>query len=124
MSDEIRADEQARREQFHDVAQRVVEGSGRRLEPRSRPQMMSVRFDPALVRALRQIARETGLTVSELIRQGAEEIVNDYASKTVRVRFDLLEAHRIETRLDEGNQRTGTSASRYGVRGEPATATG
>jgi hypothetical protein len=49
----------------------IVEGSGRRGEPRRLDQMISARLDPRLVAALKQFARQHELTLSDVVREAA-----------------------------------------------------
>ena len=66
-------DEEARiREEAQAHAGEIVEGSGTRGSSRRLPQMVSVRLDGGLVAALRALARQRGVTMSELLREGAE----------------------------------------------------
>ncbi|MGI8540195.1 MAG: hypothetical protein ACR2N0_10525 [Rubrobacteraceae bacterium] len=61
----------------------VVPGSGRRGTSRRMAQMISVRLDGELVGRLRDVAREREVTLSELLREGAEVIAaNPYAVET------------------------------------------
>jgi ABC-type polar amino acid transport system ATPase subunit len=45
------------------------------VEPRRMAQMMSVRLDPAVVVALRSIANVRAVSVSDLLREGAERVI-------------------------------------------------
>ena len=54
-----------------DRPQGLVEGSGRRGESRRLDQMISARLDPPLVAALKQFAKQHGLTLSEVVREAA-----------------------------------------------------
>ncbi len=73
LSEEIRIREE---ERAH--AGEVVEGSGIRGKPRRLPQMVSVRLDGRLVAALRALARQRGVTMSDLMREGAEAVLEGY----------------------------------------------
>jgi hypothetical protein len=68
-------DEAARRELAQQHADEVVEGSGRISEPRRLGQMLSVRLEPQLAAALREVAERRGNTVSELLRNAAIELI-------------------------------------------------
>ena len=68
-------DETARRELALSHAGEVVEGSGRAVEPRHLGQMISVRAEPQLAEALREVASRRGTTVSELLRDAAVGLV-------------------------------------------------
>ncbi len=75
MRDDRRRDERTRREAAQSHRGEVVPGSGRALEPRALPQMISVRLDADLVSDLREVAQERGTTVSDLLREGAAMVV-------------------------------------------------
>lgn len=90
MSEERHDNEIARREKAQAHAGEVVSGSGRRGTPRRMAQMVSVRLDGGLVSRLRTIAEQRGLTLSDLLREGAELIVQDaYASAQPRMSFTI-----------------------------------
>ena len=84
MNDEPRRSEQERRQEAHQHAGDVVAGSGRAVAPRRLGQMISVRLDPGLVQALRDLANRRGITVSEALREAAVLLLeaNEVASKT------------------------------------------
>lgn len=54
-----------------DRPQGVIEGSGRRGEPRRLDQMISARLDPTLVAALKQLAAKRGISLSDVLREAA-----------------------------------------------------
>ncbi len=90
MSEERRNNEIARRERAQAHAGEVVPGSGKRGKPRRMAQMVSVRLDGELVSRLRIIATQRGVTVSDLLREGAELIIGDaYASAQPRMSFTV-----------------------------------
>ncbi len=90
MSKERHDDEIARREKAQAHAGEVIPGSGRRGSPRRMAQMVSVRLDGALVSSLRAIAEQRGLTLSDLLREGAELIVQGaYASAQPKMSFTI-----------------------------------
>jgi len=90
MSEERRESEIARRERAQAHAGEVVVGSGRRGKPRRMAQMISVRLDGELVGRLRTVAEQRGVTVSDLLREGAQLIVqNEYASAQPRMSFTI-----------------------------------
>src|SRR5215216_535358 len=85
MSEERRENEIARRERAQAHAGEVVSGSGKRGKPRRMAQMVSVRLDGELVSRLRTIAEQRGVTVSDLLREGAQLILdNAYANAQPR----------------------------------------
>jgi predicted DNA-binding ribbon-helix-helix protein len=71
MSDEARRSEQERRELAQQHAGEVVEGSGRVVTPRRLGEMISLRLEPALAEALRELADRRGVSLSELLREAA-----------------------------------------------------
>lgn len=54
-----------------DRPQGLVEGSGRRGDSRRLDQMISARLDPALVAALKQLAADRGVSLSDILREAA-----------------------------------------------------
>jgi predicted DNA-binding ribbon-helix-helix protein len=68
-------DEVARRELAQQHAGEVARGSGHAVEPRRLGQMVSVRLEPQLAAALREVAERRGTSVSELLRAAAVELV-------------------------------------------------
>jgi predicted DNA-binding ribbon-helix-helix protein len=94
MSEDRRNGEIARREEAQAHAGEVVAGSGKRGKPRRMAQMVSVRLDGELVSALRNIAEQRGVTVSDLLREGAERIVQKtYAAAQPRVSYTVYGAN-------------------------------
>lgn len=102
MSEERRESEIARRERAQAHAGEVIPGSGRRGKPRRMAQMISVRLDRELVSRLRTIAHQRGVTVSDLLREGAEQVVqNTYAAARPRIRYTVSGADEaIPTAID------------------------
>jgi hypothetical protein len=72
MTEDWRDEEVRMREEAQAHAGEIVEGSGTRGSSRRLPQMVSVRLDGRLVAALRALANHRGVTMSELLREGAE----------------------------------------------------
>jgi Arc/MetJ-type ribon-helix-helix transcriptional regulator len=54
-----------------DRPQGLIEGSGRRGEPRRLDQMISARLDPTLVASLKQLAERRGVSFSDVVREAA-----------------------------------------------------
>ncbi|HUZ35622.1 MAG TPA: ribbon-helix-helix protein, CopG family [Streptosporangiaceae bacterium] len=54
-----------------DRPQGLIEGSGRRGEPRRLDQMVSARLDPTLVAALKKLAAKRGMSLSDVLREAA-----------------------------------------------------
>lgn len=85
-----RKSEVARREEAHAHAGEIVAGSGKRGKPRKMAQMVSVRLDGELIGKLRVVAEERNATLSDLLREGAELIVDDaYANARPRTSFTI-----------------------------------
>lgn len=74
---EPRASEIARREEAQAHGGEIVVGSGKRGNPHRMSRMVSTRLDGELVRKLRSVAQQRNTTISELLREGAEVIVQD-----------------------------------------------
>jgi Ribbon-helix-helix protein, copG family len=77
MNDEARRSEQERRELAQQHAGEVVEGSGRVVAPRRLGQMVSVRLEPGLAAALRKLASQRGISVSEALREATVRLLED-----------------------------------------------
>src|SRR5215213_6829821 len=90
VSEERRDNEVARRERAQAHAGEVVSGSGKRGKSRRMGQMVSVRLDGELVSRLRAIAEQRGVTVSDLLREGSELVVQKtYAAARPRVSYTI-----------------------------------
>ena len=75
MNDEARRSERERRELARRHAGEVVGGSGRVVAPRRLGQMVSVRLEPGLAAALRELANQRGISVSEALREAAVRLL-------------------------------------------------
>jgi len=90
MSEEQRENEEIRQEKAEAGAGKVVPGSGRRGKPRRMAQMVSVRLDGELIGKLRIVAEQRNATLSDLLREGAELIVEDaYVRAQPRTSFTI-----------------------------------
>jgi hypothetical protein len=90
MSEDWREREIETREAAQVHAGEIVPGSGSRGTPRRMAHMVSVRLDGELIRMLRTIAEQRGVTVSDLLREGAEQIVQkSYAAARPRVSYTI-----------------------------------
>ena len=91
MSEEQREAEEIRQEKIEAGVGKIVPGAGRRGTSRRMDQMVSVRLSGDLIARLKIVARQRGTTLSELVREGAELIVEDeYASvQQQRVMFRI-----------------------------------
>jgi hypothetical protein len=71
-----------------DRPQGLIEGSGRRGEPRRLDQMISARLDPTLVAALKQLATKRGISLSDVLREAALVLLaREEASNLVTFEF-------------------------------------
>ncbi len=86
MTEEQRENEEIRQEKKEAGVGEIVPGAGSRGTPRRMDQMVSVRLDGNLIARLKSVARRRGLTLSDLLREGAELIVQD-AYKSARPRM-------------------------------------
>jgi hypothetical protein len=94
MSDERHENEATRREKALAHAGEVVSESGSRGTPRRMSQMISVRLDGELVASLRTVAQQRGLTLSDLLREGAELIVQHaYEEARPKISVTISGAH-------------------------------
>ena len=90
MSEEQHDEEIRQQAKAEAGAGKVVPGSGRRGKPRRMAQMVSVRLDGELIGKLRLVAKERNVTLSDLLREGAELIVEDeYASAHSQMSFTI-----------------------------------
>jgi hypothetical protein len=90
MNEEQREEEIRRQAKAEVGAGKVIPGSGRRGKPRRMAQMVSVRLDGELIGKLRVVARERNVTLSDLLREGAELIVEDeYAGARPQTSFKI-----------------------------------
>lgn len=90
-NEDRRKSERKRRELAQRSRGQVVAGSGEPVEARSVTQMLSLRVDPDVVRELRAISKEVGVSVSELLREAALAVVSKYRRHPVTVRIDRAE---------------------------------
>jgi hypothetical protein len=80
-----------RREEALAHAGEVVPGSGVRGKPRRMARMMSVRLEGRLIGQLREVAQQRNTTVSDLLREGAELVVQDAYADTVTLKVTKSE---------------------------------
>jgi hypothetical protein len=81
----------SRREEALAHAGEIVPGSGVRGNPRRMARMMSVRLDGRLISQLREVAQQRNTTVSDLLREGAELVVQDAYADTVTLKMTKSE---------------------------------
>ena len=99
---EQRASEISRREEAQAHAGEIVAGSGERGKPRRLARMMSARLDGKLVRELRSVAQQRNTTVSDLLREGAELIVQDAYADAVKWKVTRFEGASESIRTGQG----------------------
>jgi Ribbon-helix-helix protein, copG family len=63
----------------------VEPGTGREVPAREMKQMVSVRFEPDLIQALRKLARARGITLSDLVREAAVRLIDEADTRPVRL---------------------------------------
>lgn len=112
MSDEARRSEQERRELAQQHAGEVIEGSGRAVPPRRLGDMVSLRLEPGLAGALRELANRRQTSVSELLREAAVRLVED----------ERLSANQGYSWRIVSVPEVRTSATRSATTGTPSTA--
>jgi hypothetical protein len=73
-----------------DRPQGLIEGSGQRGEQRRLDQMVSARLDPMLVAAVKEYAQRHGLSVSDVFREAATQLLQrEEAQNVVTFRVDV-----------------------------------
>lgn len=78
MNEDKQLSEPERREAAQAAAGSIVEaGTGHEVPPREMKQMISVRFEPELIQALRELARARGITLSDLVREAAVRLIDE-----------------------------------------------
>ena len=82
MVNERREDEKRRREAAQAITAEVEEG-GYEVAGRSIKQMVSVRLEAQLLKELRELAEQQDVSVSDLLRQAAVELVEHWHAKSV-----------------------------------------
>jgi hypothetical protein len=86
MAKDPREDEKRRREAAQ-ATTAGVEPGGREIEPRSLKQMVSVRLEAHLLKELRLLATERGISISDLLREAALGLIEQ--SRPVQVNVSL-----------------------------------
>jgi hypothetical protein len=66
-----------------DRPQGLVEGSGQRGEQRRLDQMVSARLDPVLVAAVKDYAKRHGMSLSDVFREAASQLLAREAAQDV-----------------------------------------
>jgi hypothetical protein len=104
MTENWREEEIRTREEAQARAGEVVEGAGSPGTPRRMPQMVSVRLEGSLIRRLRALARERGVTLSDLLREGAELVLEGQQRRETRTYITTIvgaSEQRTHTRPEE-----------------------
>jgi hypothetical protein len=97
---ERRDSEIARREEAQAHAGQIVAHSGMRGKPRRMPRMVSARLDGELVAELRAVARQRNTTISDLLREGAQLIVEDAYADAVTL--EITRSEGLSTAIKRG----------------------
>ncbi len=83
----------------------LIEDAGRRGEPRRLDQMISVRLDPLLVAALRKLAEARGVSLSDVLREAALQLLAHEEAQNVRTFcVEVTNETRPEARRDSYRQ--------------------
>lgn len=90
MNEDQRLSEPARREAAQASIGSGIEEGAQPVRPRSMTQMTSVRLELGLVKALRAIAGERQVSISDLLREAAIRLVSEYQRQTVHVTLRLV----------------------------------
>lgn len=80
MPEDIRASERDRRETAYEHRGELAEDSAEPVTPRRLDHAVSVRLDPEVLSALRDVAESRGTTVSDLLREGAQRVLEEEQS--------------------------------------------
>jgi predicted DNA-binding ribbon-helix-helix protein len=106
MPNERREDEKRRREAAQASIAEVLPG-GHEVAGRSIKQMVSVRLEAQLLKELRELAEEQGVSISDLLRRAAVELVERSRTTSVLVHYRRTEASSMLIgALTAGNQVT------------------
>ena len=73
--------EQERRALAFEHRGQLQDEAGEEVQPRKLPQMVSLRMDALVLATLRDIATERGVSVSDLLRDGAECVISRWAGR-------------------------------------------
>jgi hypothetical protein len=101
----------ARREEAQAHAGEIVAGSGERGKPRRMARMVSARLDRELIEELRFVAQQRNTTLSDLLREGAELIVQDAYADAVTVKVTKSEGAGWTIRRGQGARATAAYAA-------------
>ena len=96
MTEDWRDKEIRMREEAQRHAGEVVEGAGSRGTPRRMTQMVSVRLSGNLIRNLRTLAKQRDITLSDLLREGAEMVVEDHRVEETKARITDIKGANVQ----------------------------
>lgn len=91
MTEDWRDEEIRMREEAQAHAGEVIEGAGSRGTPRRMASMVSVRLSGNLIRRLRTLAMQRGVTLSDLLREGAELVLENHRAEETRAYITTIE---------------------------------
>lgn len=115
MNEDKRLSEPERRATAQAAAGSIVEpGTGHEVPAREMKQMISVRFEPELVQALRKLARVRGITLSDLVREAAVRLINEADAQPLRLDIKRVGEVVIAPSLSGTTSTTGYQGRRAG----------
>jgi predicted DNA-binding protein len=115
VNEDKRLSEPERREAAQAAAGSIVEsGTGHEVPAREMKQMISVRFEPELVQALRKLAYARGITLSDLVREAAVRLINEADVQPLRLDIKRVGEAVIAPSLSGTTSTTGYQGRRAG----------
>jgi predicted HicB family RNase H-like nuclease len=100
MTEGQRASEQERRNAAQAAAGSGVEPGAHEVPARRISQMMSVRMEPELIRGLRRVAASKGMSVSDLLRDAAVQLVEAAERQSVLLEVKSTSALALTTKVE------------------------
>lgn len=113
--------EEARRDAAQGMRGQVIPGSGRPLRERKLDQMLSLRLDPDIVTELRSVARDYGVSISDLLREAVSNVIRDYRHRAFAVVIDRIDTG-FRSTLPGRSIRPPSNPTQSGLRQEPVDA--
>lgn len=89
MTDDQRRSERERREAALATASSCVEPGAREVPPARLKQMLSLRMEPELIRAIRTVAESREMSVSDLLREAAMDLVERHRRQPVQIEVEM-----------------------------------
>lgn len=89
MTEDQRRSEHERREAALDVAGSGVEPGAREVPSARLKQMLSLRMEPELIRAIRAVAESRGISVSDLLREAAMDLVERHSQQSIQIHVEF-----------------------------------